>query len=75
MFDATLLVEFKAGLDFKGAVILFERKQAGTTRFDVHTYFTRKDKGLQVYPKTDLILRQQENLVDNPKCQAGFGLN
>ena len=30
MFDATLLVEFKAGLDFKAAVILFERKQAGT---------------------------------------------
>ena len=38
MFDATLLVEFKAGLDFKAAVILFERKQAGTKRFDVLTY-------------------------------------
>ena len=38
MFDATLLVEFKAGLDFKGAVILFERNQAGTKIFDVLTY-------------------------------------
>ena len=38
MFDATLLVEFKAGLDFKGAVILFKKKQARKKRFGVLTY-------------------------------------